>query len=240
MNTNKLTKLVGLSSLLLMSSAAHAWNGYFLLGAEGGYGSRNADLELTITQPAPAIASATSIRNWADNGGVWGVFGGYQAECNNLVLGLELAFTWQDFGERKFFHTVDTAANQYGYNAVYERDSVFALTARAGYYVMPWMMPYLRVGAETSDDNLIIGGTNVTTGGAFATEVSKRDYRFTGGAGLEFPFMEQAALRLEYNYSSRGSTPKATSAVSISGQTVVAEIDPNQHTGLAALVWYFK
>ncbi len=241
MSMKQISKIMGLSTALLMTTAADAgWKGNFLLGVEGGFAARDAELNLLATEIGAGAGQAGFAKNHADNGAIWGLLGGYQVTCNRLLLGMEASVSWQDFGERKNFHFVDATPEHYNIAAEHERDTVVGLTFRAGYKVTPWMMPYLRAGAETSNETIIFASNNFTAGTALGLEDSRRAYRFVGGAGLEFPLIHQAVLRLEYNYSSRGRGAAATGVVPVSLETISADIKPNQHAGLLALVWNFR
>lgn len=241
MNTKNLTKLVGLTSLLMASTAANAgWQGNFLLGIEGGYAWRDAELNTHTTEPAPLLAVSEAAQNHHDSGFIWGILGGYQIKCNRYLFGLEANVSWQDVGERKFYHFVDGDGDHYSNNAEHERDTVYGLTFRAGYQLTPWMMPYLRAGAETSEETVIFNGTNVTDGTAISLEDDRQAVRFVGGAGVEFPLYLQSVLRLEYNYSSRGRGAAAQGQTPGSLELVHVDIKPNQHAAKLAFVWNFR
>lgn len=241
MNIKKLSTLAGLSTLLVMSGAAQAgWKGNFLLGVEGGYANRDGDLNIDVTEAAPATGRADLVLDYNEDGFIWGVLAGYQAKCNRVLLGLEANVSWQDFGERQTYTGFDGNGDFYNIAAEHERGTVVGLTFRAGYQLNDWVMPYLRAGAETSEDKIIFQANNVTQNSVVALEDEHRTYRFVGGAGLEFPLIHQAVLRLEYKYSSSGKA-SALGNIPGSGETIDTEIDGNnQHAGLVAFVWNFR
>ena len=160
----------------------------------------------------PVIYEGGGGMGGSKNGFYGGVFAGYQIQCNQYLLGLEAGFNWQDFDERRDFHLLannspNTTQNLASYE--YEKGTAFSLSLRAGYEVLDWLMPYVRLGAQTSRDTLtmsvIFDPTNQLAG--FSTtnaEERKRIYRFLGGVGLEFIVIPQVSLRTEYNYTSKG------------------------------------
>ncbi len=248
MNVKSITQLAAVSTLFAMSATAHAgWQGNFLLGVEGGYATRSAELNISVTEPAAFGSTvATSAMDYDDDDGfVYGFLGGYQWRCDRLVLGLEANVSFQDFGDERNLVFTDSTGVVHAAQVKHERNTVFGLSGRAGYYLADWVMPYVRLGAETSDEGIEFGAESFAPNqGAVTIDDERRAYRFIGGAGLEFPFMENAALRLEYLYSSRGRGAGADASSSSvlaaqNGKLWSVNVKPNQHAGKLAVVWNF-
>ncbi|MCS5709554.1 outer membrane beta-barrel protein [Candidatus Berkiella cookevillensis] len=244
----KLSKAVIVSSILLASaSAAQAqWQYNFLVGASAGYGDRSGDYHFTTVTPAPALAGTTIARNHSDSGFIWGLLGGFQAHCNSWLFGVETNVDWHDFDDarqhqfnRNLGGGVLEAANTV---ARYDRGTVVGLTARAGYQMTPYLMPYIRLGAETSNDEYsVVGAFGPANTPAFAMSEDKRTYRFLGGVGLEVPIpsIQGLSLRAEYNYHGKGKVVDLGGVANDNLTFVASNMKPKTHSGKASVVWNF-
>ncbi len=234
-----LKNVLFLSTALLLSTGAQAqWETNWLLGIEGGWGQTSGNLNVNMTSPT---GKATSVSEDLNNSGyIWGFLGGYQARCNQWLAGLELNVDWQNKNAQNNFAFTDAVnAGWYG-DANFKRETTVGLTARGGYAVAPWFLPYIRLGIETSRDKLNYAAgstTNITV----AESGSHRSYRFVGGVGVEMPIpaLMCLSLRLEYDYHGKGSAVNANSIASDSATFVSTSTKQHNNTGIAALVWNF-
>lgn len=264
MDMKQLSKAAGLSSLMLLSTAANAgWQGNFLIGAEGGYAWRDGNLNQTILDfnAAPRFIQAThqGSNGFADSAGLVGLLAGYQAQCNRLLLGLEANFDWHGSEDSKAFHHLSDTnpagllIEHHNAYASYERGFTIGLSARAGYEMTRWLMPYIRLGVETSRDTLRYTSNLQTPVGGVTLPVftqledKERSYRFVGGAGFELDtYIDELSLRFEYNYVPNSKRVKASGG---STDTVIAAFSPteehfvdtkqDQHVAKAAIVYNF-
>lgn len=265
MNVTQITKAVGLTGLMLASTAASAgWQGNFLIGAEGGYAWRDGHLNQRIVDYSNAgalrfiLSTQDNSLSFADSAGFGGLLVGYQAQCNRLLLGLEANFDWHGTEDNKPFHHLAGTnpeilpVEHHFATASYERGFTVGLSARAGYEVTRWLMPYIRLGIETSRDTLRYNSELLTPGiAALPVQVyaqgEERSYRFVGGAGLEFDtYIDELTFRVEYNYVPNSKRVKASAGTV---DTAVLAFSPiqehfvdtkqDQHVAKAALVYNF-
>ncbi|MBS0290416.1 MAG: outer membrane beta-barrel protein [Proteobacteria bacterium] len=241
-----------LSSALLACAPVQAgWQGNWLLGASGGYFDRNGDL--IITQVG-ALGSQSIIRQgYEDTGWLLSLLGGYQIRCNQWLLGAELNVDWYDINEDNdnnlAFTTVEGPIAQFGWNAnfTYKRDWVVGLTGRLGYEVAPYLLPYIRLGAEWSRDKLTysqaINAAIIPAVGNFVGTFSDEEnsVRVVAGLGFEIPVPKYNCftIRAEYDFHSRGQRVDAVGQMVTDGEVflVNASRKPYTQTGIVSVVW---
>jgi opacity protein-like surface antigen len=245
---SNLKSALGLSAILLVSTAAQAqWEGNWLVGISGGYNwSSSSDFDLTLFHPAPGFQVTTVSEHIKDNGFIGGLLGGYQARCNDWLMGLELNVDWLDnHNDNDGFAFIDAVGAGRGWSATasVSQETIVGLTARLGYEVTCYFMPYLRAGVETSRQHLDFSATTVGLAANIAAlgEGERRVTRFVGGIGAEFPIpvCKGLSLRAEYNYHSKGSALEVASLASDLGTLAVADIKPQMNTAKASIVWNF-
>jgi len=245
--------------LLVFSRQVHAqWETNFLLGVSGSLNERlgNEDITLLYTNPVAIHAGFPSsfiIEGYTDRGWMLGAFGGFQARCWQWLFGGEVNVDWDDIDSAHPFAFDDAfgqagVARGLGWNATtrYKRKVTIGLTGRIGYAVTRCFMPYLRLGAETSIDQLITtysGNSNVYPL-SLRTFGSVRQYRFLGGVGVEIPVPKISPLsfRIEYDFHSKG---KAVQSIGLIEDTLgyspefFTTMKPRMHSGKVSLVWNF-
>lgn len=252
MNTLKRLAVIGLSWLSFSSTASAQWDWNVLVGASAGGASRSGQVEtnMAYTHPAliPGFFNTSLKRDLGDSGFIWGLLGGVQAHCGPWTFGVEANVSWHDFEDPSHFAFTDSRGAQgWTGTAEYDRGTVFGLTARGGYQILDWLMGYIRLGAETSDDELTVnyfGNANYPFG--ITVSDSKRSLRFVGGAGVEVPLpvFDGLVARAEYNYHSNGSTVDATGLLvevptfNINPQ-FTASTKQDTHSGIVSIVWNF-
>lgn len=233
-------KLIGLIAALGVVPVAQAdWEGNWLLGVMGGYAARTGNLEVNIAHPAPLRAVTPYLSSLNENGFMWGLLGGFQLRCNSWLLGGELNIDWRNLDEHNnyaFTTALNTGATAY---SDYDQNTVVGITARIGYEVTPCFLPYMRLGVETSNDQLTVAAASGTLE-AFV-DGSRRQYRFVGGVGAEMPVPALAGLsfRLEYNFYSKGKGVDASGFASDNLTFVDASASAKTNAGKAALVYNF-
>lgn len=242
----KLTALLALTTLLGASSVQAQWEYNWLLGLSGGYAASDGDVSITVFSPPPTLEVNSFNRDIDDDGFIGGVFTGYQARCNGWLFGAELALDWEDTdADRPFAGTIfDATGTPVGIvgTAHYDRETIFGLTARAGYEISPYIMLYLRAGAEWSRDKLFVtASTNSITPLFGSIEGRRTVTRFIGGIGFEMPvpIMTGLSFRAEYNYHSKGSSVEASGLATDGSTFVVADAKPRTNSVKASLVWNF-
>jgi len=241
MKLKSLILLPGFAAVCLYSQLTLADN--WLLGIEGGYASRSGTLN-SRTEPSVAFGS----QHLSDNGGVYGVLGGYQWNLDDHWLaGLEANFDWNSMDElRAFNYVAADGVTPVGEGARYDRDWTLGLSGRLGYRVhtqaLPFdMLPYVRVGAEVNDDELTIERYATLTGALTNSNTrDKHTFAWLAGAGIEFPLIDHLVLRGEYDYS-RSQRVKLENVSANTAGTIFGSYDyrPHTHTGKLQLVWNF-
>lgn len=229
-------------------SANAQWEWNVLLGASAGYGDRSGDFQFSTTAPLPNLVTNEIIQDHSDSGFIWGLLGGIQAHCNNWLFGLEANVDWHDFDDEQHhtFNRVSGAApgtvTPVNTTAHFDRGTVVGLTVRAGYQVMPYLMPYIRLGAETSNDEYTVTGAFAPANTpVFTLNGDRRTYRFLGGVGVEVPIpsLHGLSVRAEYNYHSKGKVVDLRGTASDGLTFVQSGMKPRTHSGKASVVYNF-
>lgn len=261
----KLGTAICLSSALLLSTAVQAdWQGNWLVGLSGGYAEREGKDYITIIGGPVPFGGAQTVYNQRleDTGWIGSIFGGYQFRCNRWLLGAELNVDWRGYEEGNDF-VFEDASGIAGLGALIdeaipdprpwaagvklERDWVVGLTGRMGYELAPYLLPYIRLGAEWSRDELQFVGARQSgaiplSAVTVAGSEHKNSYRLVAGIGLEVPVPTIAGIngitvRAEYDYHSRGQTVGVTTAASDNVTLVNSSMNPTEQSAIVSLVW---
>lgn len=227
------------ASTVFAGSAHAGWEGNWLVGVTGGYALQDADYELNIAHPTPVTTTLT--KSFDTNEYIWGLFAGYQMRCNSWLIGAELNVDWRDLNDRQDYAFTDALDRGWDGTSEYKQNTVWGLTARFGYEVTPCFLPYIRLGAETSDDHLTDCLLSSAAGLAGTIDGSRRQYRFVGGIGAEVPIPAFCGLtfRLEYNYYSQGRGVNSDGYVSDGATYVASNAKMKTNAGKASLVFNF-
>lgn len=237
----KLSTLLCLTSAFALSAPAQAgWEYNALIGLNLGYVDSSMDIDSSVFEATNEYRE--NLNKYNDSGFLWGFLVGYQARCNGWLFGLEANVDWHDLEETRLYNN-NNALDQTVQNSFqFDRGTVIGLTARAGYEINEYIMPYIRLGAETSDDDIRYTTTTNTTGPVVATlQGSERSYRFLGGVGVEMPVpvMSGLSARLEYNYHGKGKPVNATGLASDGVTAVSVGGKPDAHSGRLSIVYNF-
>lgn len=234
----KMVKAIGLASALLVSGAANAdYHANWLIGASAAYGTQSGDINYSLSSVVSEDVASSST-GFSDSGWLWGLLVGYQAMCNCWLFGGELSVDWSNHDGYKDYAFSDSDEG-INVRAKYDQDAIVALSARLGYEVSSFFLPYIRLGLETSRDKLEF--ESQTDSLAANGSESRRVWRFLGGVGLEMPVPMCAGLsvRGEYNYHSKGRTVTAGSTASDGVTYATAHTKQHANTGKLSLVWNF-
>lgn len=250
MKRNKLA-ILGIFFISLTAQAFESdWLGNWLVGASAGYGSRTGSNQTQLSYNGSLFPStypqSLIISDYSAPGIIFGLFMGYQAVKGNWLVGGELNVDHHDMNDDLPFAFTD-AGNAIGWSAVtnYKRDLVAALTARVGYALAPYFMPYVRLGVELGRDKLSTRYEANPSVYPNSIEVSTATYvhRALSGFGFEIPLPMTcgATFRMEYNWHSKSKTVKASGFLPDGLVTPAFEsaLQPQTHSGRVALVWNF-
>tara|TARA_R110002110_G_scaffold121431_2_gene297257 strand:+ start:94971 stop:95687 length:717 start_codon:yes stop_codon:yes gene_type:complete len=235
-----------------MSGAAQAQPDFnFLVGGSFGYAVRTGDVTTEMDYRNPARepgAFLTHTKNlFKDNGTIWGVLAGGQLRCSDWLLGLELGYDrhnldeahQQPFADRIGF--VPVISQGWLASSRYEVGDVLSLSLRWGYVITKYLLPYIRIGAETSKDKLTVNYIGVNNYPYTLTNLhEKRTYRFLGGLGFEVPLIsEKLKFRGEYSFHVEGKPLHAEGFIidGVRDPNFINEARPRTHAIKAAIVW---
>jgi len=244
--------LLCLSSTLFAAAAANAGcctDGNWVLGVSGGWAwHSDRDVDVTILHDDASVTSYR-IGDLDDNNSrfIWGILAGYQARCNGWLLGGEVNVDWRsnDHDDAASFAVIDPADGVItgSFSGNNSHNAVVGLTARIGYEVSPYFLPYIRLGAEVTriDD---VNFTAIAPGVPYAVAFNNdRNHRwgFIGGVGAEFPvpMCKALSLRAEYNYHSHSRHDDVAALASDLATLYTVSGDGSRHenTGKLSLVW---
>jgi len=219
----------------------------FLVGGSLGYGVRSGDVTTELEyRLVPDIFHTHTENLLKDYGVVWGLFVGAQMQCSDWLLGLELGYDrhnlddthQQPFSDRPGF----TAISQ-GWlaNSRYEVGDIISLSLRWGYMVTDYLLPYVRIGGETSKDKLSVQYHGVNNYAFSLTNIQKkRVYRILAGIGFEVPIVaKQLKFRGEYNFHVEGNNLHAQGAIidGVRNPYFINEAKTRAHTIKASIAW---
>ncbi len=248
----KIGILLCLSSSLFAASAAQAgWEGNWLLGVSGGWAwHSDRDVDVTILHPAPGSEITSYHADMDSNNSkfIWGLLAGYQARCNGWLLGGEINVDWRNHNDDDTtFSVIDPVdgAITGSVSGNNHHNAVVGLTARVGYEVSRYFLPYIRLGAEVTridDVDFVAIAPAVPYSVAYSSDRNHR-WGFVGGVGAEFPvpMCNALSLRAEYNYHSHSRHDDIAALASDLGTLYTVSGDGSRHenTGKASLVWNF-
>ena len=234
-------RLLALTAISCFSVAAQAgWEGNWLIGLSGGYEHRSGAFTFYTLDIPTSVPLTSQVRSVDDNGFIWGVLGGYQVRCNGWLLGLELNIDWHDHDGADGFAFTDSLDVAYSGTAHYHRETNVGVTGRFGHLITKSILAYVRLGAETSEDEIHISMFSPVPPINVVDHDSRRQYRFVGGVGAEMPiFFENLTVRVEYNYHSRGKNVEVVAVGSDNATLLIADAHPHTNSGRASLVWNF-
>jgi outer membrane immunogenic protein len=154
------------------------WNGFYV-GINAGYGFGHSNWTDTLTQDTTG--------NFNIKGALVGGTVGYNLQFGSFVFGLEGDYDWSNIKgpTTNCFGTCQTANHWLG-----------TARGRIG-YAFDRFLPYVTGGAAFGD----VEGTFVGIGSFKTTKVG-----WTGGAGIEYAFIDNWSAKIEYLYVDLGKT----------------------------------
>lgn len=181
---------------LPVPAAAPSWTGFYLGGEVGG-GWEQEQVTIVTNNPGAAFPPGTVLNPVDDSGVLGGIYGGFNYQINQVVLGIDGDYTWADLH--------GTAMDVSPVNGDIANESstvrwIATLTGRLGYAVNNnWLLFAKGGGAWARFDASSI---TTTPGGAFVGMTSSADTRsgWTVGAGVEWGFLAHWSAKLEYDY----------------------------------------
>lgn len=232
--------IISFSWASLLSNVTYAmWENNWLLGLSGGYLERKVPIDIDTSFPDFVLASVS--HQQVDNGYIGGLLGGYQARCRDWLLGVEANIEFQEVNRDQNFAFTDRLNTGFNGHASYSQRNIVALTGRFGYEIIPNLLPYVRLGIQSSRDKLIVAAVSSDLTDNADLEIIRRVYRLTGGFGVEMPicYLFGLSARAEYNFRSKGSAITADALASDNQTAVSASARPKSQAVLFSLVMNF-
>lgn len=240
-----LRKLGGFALLLLTANAHADWQGNALVGVSGNYARYDGHYDIGLLYSGIPILPKTDYQDRQRNTGFGGgALLGYQLRCNEWLLGLELSADWYDTDkERVFTFNDDFSVRAWNTRLQSRNKGFYAASARAGYFMAPFFISYLRLGVETMHEEFLAqfqGAPGVYPYGLTLKGSQWQNHVFVG-VGAEFPVFCHLSIRMEYNYhfpshSSRGHGMIVDGVIN---PAFSIEARPSIDTGKVSLVWNF-
>jgi opacity protein-like surface antigen len=232
---------------MLFAVKAFAWEVNPLIGASVDYARYDGRYDIGLFYTGIPLLPLTSYQDRQSNTGFGGgMFAGYQLTCNQWILGLELSADWYDTNKERVFTFTDIASlAPWDANLQFRNKGFYALSARAGYEMAPFFLSYVRLGVETTHQEIIArfqGAPSVYPFGVTLKDDSWQNHIFVGvGAEFPLPVFCQLNLRLEYNYHFPSHALRGRGRIIQGGLNPIFSIEgkPSIDTGKVALVWNF-
>lgn len=216
-----------------LSSSRVNWTGFYV-GAQGGYGSSDSNftdsgggqlsslLANSILQSQVSSWNPAFGRQWSRSAG-WGAFGGYNAQWDDVVLGVEGSYLHGSYGvtatSNRAFSTAAALSDGNFHRGTTSQSSQFSVSdmatirGRAG-YVMGCFLPYAFFGlalgnADIGQSATVTDSASATSGGAILSTTTlnanniRHDqliYGYSAGLGVDVNLVGGLFARAEYEY----------------------------------------
>tara|TARA_R110002110_G_scaffold65206_1_gene179887 strand:- start:35252 stop:36019 length:768 start_codon:yes stop_codon:yes gene_type:complete len=251
-------KAVQLASLFLLSLAVNTGaqaeqRSHFLVGAEAGVEARHThyNFDYVLTSNAVAGTAGNLQRNQTrvvDTGSFLGLLTGWQIQCGRTLLGVEGSVDFHSFEETKQTLFADNVAvnaaltTPYLATAKYERGAAYQLSGRAGWWLTPFFMPYVRLGLQYSRDQITFTApvrqiVSAANPGNPSFSQKTDVWSGVGGIGVEIPAFGPTSVRVEFDYIYSPSNSWSDTVGLMQGTHRVDH--PKSYVGKASWVWNF-
>ncbi len=221
--TSALLAVTAFSATVAMAgeSAPASATGFYV-GANAGAANSNAKYNFVaqnVTGSSSIIASDRAVNFKADAGklsALFGLFAGYGMQINKAYVGAEV-YGGFDTANFSVYDDSGTAKSSGYWKSSVSRKNFFGFAPRAGFFVTPSTMAYIRLGVEFGkweakvDPNFAtidFSGTSYFGSGAAANasksrkqfKNSKNAVSFAPGLGVEVFMTKNLFMRAEYSY----------------------------------------
>jgi len=201
----KLKRIVTLIVCLLCHYSSYAISSFQpLVGGTVGYARINGMYPVSIGYTiAPGLPPLTVIDNFREFGWMAGVIAGMEWHFNGWVLAAEIEFDHYSSDHRSSFQALDHV-NFLGWNVTEEFTRRWSgmVSARIGYPMAPYFVPFMRLGLEGSRDQL--ESTYASIGAIhyqLAVDSKRWLERYVAGVGVDIPICLNKPwwVRIEYD-----------------------------------------
>jgi outer membrane immunogenic protein len=210
--------------------AAASWTGFYMgASAGGGFSQKTFIDNYTPFGDVGGIDATPHPTGW-----VGGLQAGYNYQINSLLVGAEADFTWS--GARSTFSCFPLLAPQ---TCTADPEWIGAFAGRLGAVIGPTLL-YVRGGPawvhDTYTDVALSGAPLIARPGELFVANDTR-FGWTAGAGVEYMFLPQWSLRLEYDYY--GLPDRSVGFDGDTGGSFTELIKQNMQTMTAGVNYHF-
>ena len=228
------------------------WTGFYA-GGHAGFAKSSSDMDnfdFVPTANLPAAAQPVGVEPKA-NGFFGGGQLGYNQQFNNWVAGLELSYSGANLDDTsRPSNYAPLTSNIRDDDWSTDINSVFQAVARLGF---AWdnVLLYGKVGYASANVKMT-GLDTGTAGGGFNQPGTtfrgnnKRHHGYVLGTGLEYAFMKNVIIGIDYSYINLksknhfGLRHQPNGAASVTGRGMTADIDPNIHAVTGRISYKFN
>lgn len=234
-----LVALAVAASALTVCTAQAALQHGFEVGARAGYMFQHNE-DLNVNSSFATAETMNFSKNLHDNGGMVGLFAGYNWVCNKLLLGMDVSADWNDADDRHEFLTRDNTGRFFLNSARFEKDFIYGISGRMGYRGWDMATPFVRLGIERARNKLTydVDDVNVVPSvRQLGIAKSRHETGYLAGLGLDIPvFNKNTNVRVEYQYhwQNRADYDFVNVGSTFSGR---ADIKPKAHFLTVGLLW---
>jgi len=180
-------------------AVASNWTGFYLGGQIGGGWASSTT---TVVDPGTAFLAGTVLNPSKPSGILGGVYGGYNYQFNQYLVGIDADFSWASLtgGDATDFSNTGVFQGRTAVNGQKVK-SLATVTGRLGYVLNNNWLLFGKGGWAWS--SLSGSGTvsNSTTGALLATTSNSTNRNgWTLGTGAEWAFAAHWSAKLEYDY----------------------------------------
>jgi outer membrane immunogenic protein len=190
------------------------WTGFYLGGEVGGAWATSQTTDIT---GGPSFPAGTVDNPISYTGILGGVYGGFNYQFNQIVIGLDGDYAWASIaGTGSDISTVNAHINEHSDNINW----IATATGRIGYAMNNWLL-FAKGGwawagfSGTSTEYTAAGTTVVDLGSASSTRSG-----WTAGGGVEYGLTHHVTVKLEYDYVDFGTANFSSTDVTVASGAV--------------------
>lgn len=199
-----------------VANAEDASSGFYVGGAFG-FNQTEGETGVRLTS-----GSATTDFDTSGNGASGGLFVGYAAAFDRMILGVELAWDFNGASGKEIKSSGETVELEHGPS--------YGGDVRLGYMATDRALTYTRFGVRNASYDF----SGSAGGNSYSSEETTMAYKF--GAGVDYFVNPNLFLRAEYNYT---MFDDESVDFTLGGTDYTYESSPTQHHGLVGIGFKF-
>jgi outer membrane immunogenic protein len=194
-------------------SSLQTWSGFYV-GVNGGYGfgksswSDDNNPGSTLVNPFTTTSPGTNTGDFSVSGPLAGLTGGLTYQLNALAFGIEGDIDWSGLkgsaAPANGFCNLPVTSSAAGLNCQTKLEWLSTIRARVG-YANDFLFVYATAGGAFGTVGAAITGVGVSgSPGASGVSQTNTAFGWTGGAGIEWAFLENFSVKAEYLFVDLG------------------------------------